>query len=105
MLQRILRGRLTFTPHVNAVSNEVDGYDFAGPTRFDKLFTGLAVPRPGWLTPGDVFGCEDIGPEATGEGDYGRLLEAAHAAMRKGYCARRDSNPRPTASKAGALSN
>jgi hypothetical protein len=44
--RRILRGRLTFTPHVNWVSGEVDGYDFEGPTRFDKLFTGIAVERP-----------------------------------------------------------
>ena len=44
VLQRILRGRLVFTPHVNPVSGEVDGYDFVGPTRFDKLLTG---PRRG----------------------------------------------------------
>ena len=49
---------------------------------------------------------EDAHPE---EADYGRLLEAAYAraqdSSRKGKRARRDSNPRPTASKAGALSN
>jgi hypothetical protein len=46
---------------------------------------------------------EEIGPEDTFEGDYGRLLEAA--TTRKGYCARRDLNPRPTGSKPAALSN
>jgi hypothetical protein len=43
VLQRILRGRLTFTPRVDPISGEADGYDFSGPTRFDKLFTGIAV--------------------------------------------------------------
>lgn len=78
MLQRILRGRLTFTPHVNFVSGEIDGYDFEGPTRFDKLFTGIAVERPKSLDPHDKTGIEDIGPEDTFEGDYGRLLERAY---------------------------
>jgi hypothetical protein len=41
VLQRVLRGRLTFSPRVNEVSGEVDGYDFAGPTRFDKLLQAL----------------------------------------------------------------
>ena len=43
VLQRILRGRLTFTPRQNPLTGEPDGYDFTGPTRFDKLFTGIAV--------------------------------------------------------------
>jgi hypothetical protein len=103
VLQRILRGRLTFTPRFNEVSGDVDGYDFEGPTRFDKLFTGIAVERPKDLDPNDLTGCENIGPEDTGDGDYGRLLEAAIA--RKGWRARRDSNPRPTGSKPAALSN
>src|SRR5260221_14548388 len=71
VLQRILRGRLTFTPRVNPISGEVDGYDFAGPTRFDKLFTGIAVERPRTLDPNDLAGSEGIGPEDTGDGDYG----------------------------------
>ena len=37
---------VTFTPRNNPVSGEPDGYDFEGPTRFDKLFTGIAVERP-----------------------------------------------------------
>ena len=77
VLQRILRGRLTFTPHANPVSGDVDGYDFHGPTRFDKLFAGLAAVRPNGLPLINV-GCEDIGPEETFEGDYGRLLDRAY---------------------------
>jgi site-specific DNA recombinase len=104
VLQRILRGRLTFTPRVNPVSGEPDGYDFAGPTRFDKLFTGIAVETPTWVKAyTGATGCEGIGPEDTFDGDYGRLLEAA--TMRKGWRARRDSNPRPTGSKPAALSS
>jgi hypothetical protein len=49
VLQRILRGRLTFTPRLNPVSDQPDGYDFSGPTRFDKLFTGIAVETPQWV--------------------------------------------------------
>ncbi len=101
MLQRILRGRLTFTPRVNEISVEVDGYDFAGPTRFDKLFTGIAVERPTWIVPGDITGCGNIGPEDTFDGDYGRLLDRV---FEKESCARRESNPRPTGSKPVALS-
>lgn len=102
VLQRILTGRVTFTPRVNPISGEADGYDFEASTRFDKLFTGIAVERPAWAT-GSRAGYEDIGPEDTFEGDYGRLLEAAFT--RKGWCARRDSNPRPTGSKPDALSS
>jgi hypothetical protein len=35
VLQRILRGRLTFTIRRNEVSGEIDGYEFEGETRFD----------------------------------------------------------------------
>jgi hypothetical protein len=42
VLQRVLRGRITFTPDGN-------GYVFHAPTRFDKLFTGIAVPRPAFI--------------------------------------------------------
>ena len=78
VLQRILRGRLTFTPRCNEVSGEVDGYDFEGPTRFDKLFTGIALARPKDIDPDDKTGTEDIGPEDTFDGDYGRLLERVY---------------------------
>jgi hypothetical protein len=77
VLQRILRGRLTFTPRRNPISGELDGYDFEGPTRFDKLFTGIAVERPAGLDNAPL-GCEGIGPEDTFDGDYGRLLERAY---------------------------
>jgi DNA invertase Pin-like site-specific DNA recombinase len=78
VLQRILRGRLTFTPRRNPVSDEIDGYDFSGPTRFDKLFTGLAVETPAWVKNDSPTGCEGIGPEDTFDGDYGRLLDRAY---------------------------
>jgi site-specific DNA recombinase len=72
VLQRVLRGRLTFTPREDG-----QGYDFSGPTRFDRLFTGIVVQLPSWVTKGDVRGTEHIQPEDTFDGDYGRLLEQA----------------------------
>jgi len=79
VLQRILRGRLTFTPRLNPVSGEPDGYDFEGPTRFDKLFTGIAVETPAWIKASrSRRGFEDTTPEDTFDGDYGRLLERAY---------------------------
>jgi hypothetical protein len=98
VLKRILRGRLTFTPRV-----DLQGYDFLGPTRFDKLFTGVAIPPPASLAADDKRGTETIGPDDTFDGDYGRLLD--DAITRKGSCARRDLNPRPTGSKPAALSS
>lgn len=74
VLQRILRGRIAFTLRTNPVTGEVDGYDFEAPTRFDKLFTGIAVERPVGVDEGPL-GSEGIGPEDTFDGDYGRLLE------------------------------
>jgi site-specific DNA recombinase len=73
VLQRVLRGRLTFTPLAGGA-----GYEFTGPTRFDKLFTGFVVGRPAFLTDGDRRGTEHIRPEDTLDLDYGRLLEKAH---------------------------
>ena len=67
VLQRVLRGRITFTP-------SGDGYTFEAATRFDKLFTGIVVERPAFLARGNR-GAEHIGPEGTFDGDYGRLLE------------------------------
>ena len=78
VLQRILRGRLTFTPRAHVLTGEPDGYDFEGPTRFDKLFTGIAVETPAWVkNDTGPTGAEGIGPEDTFDGDYGRLLDAA----------------------------
>jgi len=54
------------------------GYTLEGPTRFDKLFTGIASPRPKSLVDGDQRGCEGIGPEDTGDGDCRRLLERVY---------------------------
>ena len=77
VLQRILRGRLTFTPYVDHLGGV--GYTFEGPTRFDKLFAGIASPRPKSLDPNDLTGTEQIGPEDTFDGDYGRLLDRFYA--------------------------
>jgi DNA invertase Pin-like site-specific DNA recombinase len=77
VLQRILRGRLTCTLHVDPISGEVDGYDFTAPTRFDKLFTGIAVERAKNL-PSTMTGAEAYDPEETFDGDYGRLLDRAY---------------------------
>ena len=52
MLQRIIVGRITFTLRRNEVSDEIDGYDFEAPTRFDGLFTGIAVESQGSLSSG-----------------------------------------------------
>jgi hypothetical protein len=70
VLQRVLRGRLTFAPNADG-----SGYDFAGPTRFDKLFSGVACPRPSWMPRDDRTGLDDIDIEDTPDVDYGRLLE------------------------------
>jgi site-specific DNA recombinase len=82
VIQRIVKGRIIFTPRVGLVSGEVgdgvaDAYDFSASTRFDKLFTGLAMERPKGEDEG-FLGSEGIGPEDTFDGDYGRLLEAAY---------------------------
>jgi len=44
VLQRVLRGRLVFKPTENG-----NGYDFEGETRFDRLFAGIATPKPAFL--------------------------------------------------------
>ena len=79
VLQRILRGRLTFTPRTNPISGLPDGYDFTADTRFDRLFTGIAVRRPLALDRADLTGTEGIGPDDTGDSDYGRLLDRVYA--------------------------
>jgi hypothetical protein len=71
VLQRVLRGRIVFTPSGN-------GYDFAAPTRYDKLFTGVASPRPSFIRRDDRTGLEDIRAITETEGDCGRLLERIH---------------------------
>ncbi len=42
VLQRVLRGRIVFTP-------SGEGYTFEAPTRFDKLFSGIVVKRPAFI--------------------------------------------------------
>ena len=71
VLQRIVRGRITFTPHADG-----RGYDFSAPTRFDKLFSGILVPRPSFIPFGNT-GAEHIGADDTWDADYGQLLERA----------------------------
>jgi len=66
VLQRVLQGRITFTP-------KGGGYEFEAPTRFDKLFEGVAVETKGEVS---NLGWEHIGPDDTFDGDYGRLLAA-----------------------------
>ncbi len=80
VLQRVLRERITFTPRP-----EGDGYHFEARTRFDRLFTGMVSEEPAYLSElyaGDRRGLDEIGPEDTFDGDYNRLLEAAHAGNR-----------------------
>jgi site-specific DNA recombinase len=72
VLQRLLRGRIVFTPNA-----EGTGYDFIAPTRYDKLFTGIAVPipaAPDWMA--EVTHTE-IGVDDTLDGEYCLLLERA----------------------------
>ena len=77
MLQRILRGRLTCTLHVDPLSGDVDGYDFTAPTRFDKLFTGLAAERPKSLPLSDQVS-EHYDADETFDADYGQLLDRVY---------------------------
>jgi len=93
VLQRILRGRLTFTPRQNLLTGEPDGYDFEGPTRFDKLFTGIAVETPAYIKASKTRrGFEDTTPEDTFDGDYGRLLDQAAQTAREGWRPRRETD-------------
>ena len=73
VLQRVLQGRITFTPNGA-------GYDFAAPTRFDKLFAGVVyMALPAYLTQHGDEGKEAITPEVTLDADYGQLLERLYA--------------------------
>jgi Recombinase zinc beta ribbon domain len=73
VLQRLLDGRIKFTP------NDSGGYDFTCPTRFDKLFAGVAAPVPAWMLAYEGEGKEGMRPEDTLEADYGVLLERVYA--------------------------
>ena len=74
VLQRVLRGRLTFRQRADG-----RGYDFSRPTRFDKLFTGIVVERPAFIMRGDTRGTEQIGPEDTFDADDGRLPDCTYS--------------------------
>lgn len=100
VLQRIIRGRITFTP-------DGDGYTFEAQTRFDKLFSGFAAPLSPWVKLGtaEEAGLGSIGPEDTMDPEYGRLLDrAAHAAERARKGAKRASGSTPTAPAGGTKS-
>ena len=71
VIQRIIRGRITFHPWTNPISGELDGYEFEASNRFDRLFTGLAVERPKELEACQIAG---IGPEDPFDGHSGRVL-------------------------------
>ena len=86
VLQRVLRGRITFVP-------EGAGYVFTAPTRFDKLFTGIMAPMPEFLAGEGPVGTEHITPEDTCDADYGRLLEQAAQGYVKGVAS--PSRPAP----------
>ena len=90
VLQRVIQGRITFTPTgsesygldangvVAVMAVAPTGYTFQAPTRFDKLFAGVAFRRSAALAPGAITGCENIGSEDTFDADYGSLLERAY---------------------------
>jgi DNA invertase Pin-like site-specific DNA recombinase len=80
VLQRVIQGRITFTPTKTVVCTPGGvhlahpGYEFQAPTRFDKLFTGTAIKVPASAPySGDV-------PEMTfaEDADYGAMLERAY---------------------------
>jgi hypothetical protein len=48
--QRIVVGRIRFTPREASQYEEAGGYDFEARTLFDKLFAGVAAPQLGGRT-------------------------------------------------------
>ena len=80
VLQRVLKGRITFTPR-----RDGDGYDFRADTRFNGLFAGIVIPDPEF---GQRKGLEHL-TEAM-DRDYGQLLD--DVLTRKGWRARGDSS-------------
>jgi len=73
VLQRVLRGRITFTPRIDG-----QGYDFSCSARFDKLFSGVASPIPAWMERCDGRATPGVTADDTFDGDYGKLLEKAY---------------------------
>lgn len=64
------RGRITFQPHPDG------SYTFEAPTRFDKLFSGIAAPVPAYIPVG-MQGTEHISAADTFDADCARLLARA----------------------------
>ncbi len=91
VLQRLLRGRIVFTP-----GEDGRGWNFTVETRLDRLFAGIVAPRLSWVKVGAAIGSDHITEEGTPEADWGRLLERAYAAANSENWWRpwRDSNPR-----------
>ena len=91
VLQRVLNGRIVFAPFEKdpAVGFEMPGYSFKAQTRYDKLFTGGAVPRPA-EPPTAVPSWNTSGPR------YARcgLWPCALTSLRKALRPRRDSCPK-----------
>jgi hypothetical protein len=83
VLQRLFKGRLRLTP-ITGSSSHSDSYRFEAETRFDRPFAGLSLPKAPAHVPKNGRGTGHIGVEDTFDGDYGRLLEAAHARATKG---------------------
>ena len=81
VIQRVVQGRITFTPVENAVSRIVDDYEFSAPLRLGGLFSGVASPRPQSLDPSGRTGLDGLGPEDTFDGDYGRLLDRVYGGV------------------------
>jgi hypothetical protein len=79
VLQRVLQGRIILHPR------EDGGYDLEWPTRFDKLFSGIAVSVKGGADLWDLagLGVENIRPEDTWDADYEELLSAAERSHAK----------------------
>lgn len=97
VLQRIINGRISFTPRQHVLTGEPDGYDFSAQTRFDKLFTGIAVERPKGIDAGPLRNCELPGQLSSDSslglvGRPGRVLlgtsaqrKCASTCVRKGW--------------------
>ena len=74
-----------------ALTTGLHGYDFTGPTRFDKLLTGIAVETPAYIKASKTRrGFEDTTPEDTFDGDYGRLLDQMAQTAREGWRPQRE---------------
>ena len=105
VLQRVIQGRITFTPTgtesigldasglVTVEHRDPTGYAFEAPTRFDKLFAGITFKVPASLV-GDTSGWGHTDTTLPLDADYGALLEKAYAGVTANvWRPQRDSNP------------